>query len=214
MRVCVYIIGKGWSVGRLTLFFCIVYLIDFHLFRCSLINYPTSCRSYSFPFIPLFLEYHTKSLQAHRAFDRALTHQHIADLCRRQELSHTLCGDIEKHAEQLFLVVLCAELVLVLRHLPYLVLLEPVGEAHLYEVPRLRIHPPKRKERMRERTGYALHLKRQPTAVTRDVAQKLALVAARAERRQAQATLLGITVGDTTLLRNMRTNKFAYIDFL
>ena len=69
----------------------------------------------------------------------------------------------------MLLVVLRTELVLVLRHRGYLLLLEPVGVPHLYQIPRLRIHAPVGKTDVGERALYGRDLEREPTAVARDV---------------------------------------------
>ena len=172
--------------------------IGLDFLRTALIYKPSALagRSPADAFVSLLPEYHSQSVEGQRSFYGAEIDEFLAYLRGGEELAPA-GGDVEEYGEELFLVVLRPELVLVLRHLGYLVLLEPVGVAHLDEVFCLGVHASVGETRVGERALYACHLEGQPAAVAGDVGEELALVAARAERGEAQTAFLGVAVGDT-----------------
>ena len=133
--------------------------------------------------IPGFLEEHAKAVEGHRFLDGAPGDEFVGDLGGGHEPAFAGTGDVEIDGKELLLVLLRTEVIVMRLKEVDVVEVEPVLEAQINEVLRLRVDLLVREGDV-EGVGDTLRLEGQPPAVTGDVGEELLFVAGGAERRE------------------------------
>ena len=87
-----------------------------------------------------FLEEHAKAVEGHRLLDTAPGDEFVGDLGGGHELAFAGTGDVERDGKQLLLVLLRTEVIVMCLKEVDVIEVEPVLEAQVDEVLRLRVY--------------------------------------------------------------------------